>query len=85
MYYNFTKPHIADAGSRDDDGIPLEAPLLLQLVRHVLVYAEILFSWEMYHKRLELLKSVDEEIQRISPPHKSSGLGQTGLGLSIYL
>lgn len=76
-------PYFTDATPRDDNGIPLETPLLLQLVRHVLIYAERLFSWEMFHKRLELLKSVDEEIQKISPPHKSSGLGQTGLGMLV--
>ena len=76
-------PYVTDATPRDDDRISLEAPLLLQLVRHVLIYAERLFSWEMFHKRLELLKSVDEEIQKISPPHKPSGLGQTGLGMSV--
>ncbi|KAJ7473277.1 hypothetical protein FB451DRAFT_290628 [Mycena latifolia] len=31
---------------------------IAEFLNHVLIYADVLFSWELYHKRLELLKSV---------------------------
>jgi hypothetical protein len=54
----------------------LDPQLLRQFVGHVLVYADMLFGWQLYHKRVELLKSVNQEVQKIAPPHVSSGLGQ---------
>lgn len=36
--------------------------LIEQFVSHVQSYAEMLFRWELFHKRLELLKSVNRNI-----------------------
>lgn len=41
---------------------------LEQLVDHVLVYAEILFRWQFLHKRIELLKAVDRDLQALAKP-----------------
>jgi hypothetical protein len=51
----------------------LEPQLLEQFVQHVLVYAEMLFGWQLFHKRVELLKSVNQEIQKVAPPPISFG------------
>lgn len=31
-------------------------------MQHVLAYAEVLFAWELLHKRLELLKSIKTQV-----------------------
>lgn len=36
--------------------------LIEQFVFHVQTYAEMLFRWKLFHKRLELLKSVNRNI-----------------------
>lgn len=36
--------------------------LMEQFVSHVQSYAELLFRWKLFHKRLELLKSVNRNI-----------------------
>lgn len=33
-----------------------------QFICHVYVYAEVLFCWQLYHKRLELLKAVCKQL-----------------------
>lgn len=49
--------------------------LMEQFVYHVQAYAEILFRWKLYHKRLELLKSVNRgELSRDSDQHGIGGL-----------
>ncbi|KAA1477857.1 hypothetical protein DENSPDRAFT_829305 [Dentipellis sp. KUC8613] len=46
-----------------------EPKFLDQLVMHIRVYAEILFRWELLHKRIELLKAVDREfLATLDPP-----------------
>jgi hypothetical protein len=29
----------------------------------------MLFGWQLFHKRVEMLKSVNREVQKIAPPH----------------
>src|SRR5882762_219809 len=36
----------------------------------------MLFGWRLFHKRVELLKSVDQEVQKIVPPYFTSGSEQ---------
>ncbi|KDQ52927.1 hypothetical protein JAAARDRAFT_61692 [Jaapia argillacea MUCL 33604] len=45
----------------------LEPSFVEQLVNHVLVYAEMLFAWQLLPKRVELLKSVSVELRAIVP------------------
>ncbi|THH10378.1 hypothetical protein EW146_g8386 [Bondarzewia mesenterica] len=50
-----------------------------RLIGHILVYAEMLFRWQLPHKRAELLKSIDRELQTpISPEFEAeqNRLGQ---------
>ncbi|EGN97137.1 hypothetical protein SERLA73DRAFT_57400 [Serpula lacrymans var. lacrymans S7.3] len=49
--------------------------LLDQFACHVLAYAEILFAWQLLHKRLELLKSVGSHISALLPVHTRRELG----------
>ena len=35
-----------------------------QFLRHVYIYAEVLYSWELYHKRSELLKAIEKRRDR---------------------
>ncbi|KAI0056151.1 hypothetical protein BV25DRAFT_1814563 [Artomyces pyxidatus] len=54
---------------------------LQQLMTHVTVYAEILFRWQLLHKRIELLKAVDHDLQSsLSPPHE---IERNRLGISV--
>lgn len=66
----------------DDEGVFFEPQLLKQFVGHILVYANMLFRWQLFHKRVDLLKSVNQEVQTIAPPHVSSGFGVAGLGMA---
>ena len=36
----------------------------------------MLFGWQLFHKRVELLKSANQEVQKIAPLHASFSLGQ---------
>lgn len=56
-------------GDSDESGIHFEPELVKQFVAHILVYANILFGWQLFHKRVELFKSVDQEMQKIVPSH----------------
>lgn len=62
---------------------PLFPPeVLSQFRRHVLVYAELLFRWELFHKRLELLKAVEKPgipVNKERSQHQEDQ--QHGLGL----
>ncbi|KAF9467004.1 hypothetical protein BDZ94DRAFT_1250295 [Collybia nuda] len=52
--------------------------LIEQFVSHVQSYAELLFRWELFHKRLELLKSVNKHItSRDGDDRHSIGLVRT--------
>lgn len=31
---------------------------MTEFLNHVYIYADVLFSWQLFHKRLELLKAV---------------------------
>ncbi|KAJ7205052.1 hypothetical protein GGX14DRAFT_551619 [Mycena pura] len=58
---------------------------IAEFVNHVHLYAEVLFSWQLYHKRLELLKSIShldaaEDTQHSTGIHKSSGMMRRCLG-----
>lgn len=64
------------------EGVFFEPQLMKQFVGHILVYADMLFRWQLFHKRVELLKSVNQEVQKIASPHVSSGLGLAGLGMA---
>ncbi|TFY55210.1 hypothetical protein EVG20_g9404, partial [Dentipellis fragilis] len=62
-----------------------EPKFLGQLVTHISVYAEILFRWELLHKRIELLKAMDREfLTTLDPPTEvgSSKFGVTVLCMS---
>lgn len=50
-------PHLLDSDVTD------------QFIRHIHVYAEMLFSWQLYHKRLELLKSVNTQVIPLEKEH----------------
>src|SRR6266581_1042516 len=39
-----------------------------QLILHVLAYAEVLFRWQLLHKRIELLKAVDPFLRSLRDP-----------------
>ena len=39
-----------------------------QLMLHVLAYAEVLFRWQLLHKRIELLKAVDPFLRSLRDP-----------------
>ncbi|KAI9464767.1 hypothetical protein F5148DRAFT_1276407 [Russula earlei] len=52
-----------------------------QLVLHVLAYAEVLFRWRLLHKRIELLKAVDQFL-RLSADSPFT-FGHSELGISI--
>jgi hypothetical protein len=49
-----------------------------QLVMHVLAYAEVLFRWELLHKRIELLKAVDPFLRLPSDSYFNSDHSQLG-------
>lgn len=41
--------------------------------RHVLIYAELLFRWQLYNKRMELLNAIDRprpELEREEEQHR---------------
>ena len=40
-----------------------QPPFIEKLVDHILAYAEMLFRWELLQQRLELLKSISQELQ----------------------
>lgn len=42
-----------------------------QLVAHVHVYAELLFRWQMYEKRIQLLKTVNKR-NHVKEEHKGA-------------
>jgi len=47
---------------------PIFSPQLIeQLKLNVYYYAELLFRWQMYHKRLELLKAVNRRDGMLVP------------------
>jgi len=48
----------------------IDESLESQYICHVLVYAEKLLRWQLLHKRLELLKSVAQEIQSVHKANK---------------
>jgi len=64
------------AEESDESCIHFEPELVKQFVAHVLVYADMLFGWQLFHKRVEMLKSVDQEIQKMVPPYFHSGFEQ---------
>ncbi|TBU54508.1 hypothetical protein BD310DRAFT_935749 [Dichomitus squalens] len=62
------KRHISFQSSADE--IPpsfLSPEMRGQLLCHVLAYAEMLLAWQLPEKRGELLKLVEDDIQRLSP------------------
>ncbi|KAI0045953.1 hypothetical protein FA95DRAFT_1543206, partial [Auriscalpium vulgare] len=52
-----------------------------QLLIHVNVYAEMLFRWQLLHKRIELLKAVGQDLQVLLSP--SFEIERNRLGVSI--
>jgi hypothetical protein len=52
-----------------------------QLVLHVLAYAEVLFRWELLHKRIELLKAVDPFLRLPFDPSFDPDQSQLGTPL----
>ncbi|KAG9311307.1 hypothetical protein JVU11DRAFT_8395 [Chiua virens] len=52
----------------------LEPELLSQLACHILVYADMLFSWQLLNKRIELLNTVKTSSFVRTPPHESSDM-----------
>ncbi|KAJ7130097.1 hypothetical protein C8R43DRAFT_896484 [Mycena crocata] len=60
------------SGRDTADAFPPEK--MAEFLNHVYIYADVLFSWQLYHKRLELLKSVDH-------PDSLAESAQHGIGL----
>ncbi|KAF5339452.1 hypothetical protein D9611_009784 [Ephemerocybe angulata] len=60
------------------------AAIITQMRRHVLVYAELLFRWELYIKRLEMLNSVQvmPEIRRDKDGRHEGHVHQHRIGLT---
>ncbi|KAK1232910.1 hypothetical protein PQX77_003923 [Marasmius sp. AFHP31] len=61
----------------------LEKPVIDSLVRHTEVYAEILFRWQLTHKRLELLKVINECTLNLDS--KTHSIGRLRTGISHHL
>ncbi|TFK38773.1 hypothetical protein BDQ12DRAFT_630610 [Crucibulum laeve] len=71
----FEKAVIFEPASPPESHPLFDSQLLKQFVAHVYIYAELLFQWELYHKRLELLKSVNgQEATRDKTEPHSIGL-----------
>jgi len=55
---------------------------------HILIYSEILFGWQLFHKRLELLKSANYKALQILPYQGSEAqqhhLSETNSKLNIF-
>ncbi|KAJ7604926.1 hypothetical protein B0H17DRAFT_1222077 [Mycena rosella] len=47
---------------------------MAEFVNHVHIYADVLFSWQLYHKRLELLKSVSHYDAAVDSAQHDIGL-----------
>lgn len=56
-----------------------------QFVSHVLTYSDMLFGWQLFHKRVELLKSVAEEMRKTVPLHTALGRSESQFGRSNIL
>ncbi|KAJ2912007.1 hypothetical protein MD484_g8411, partial [Candolleomyces efflorescens] len=58
----------------EESSQPLFSPeILQQMRRHVLIYAELLFRWQLYNKRVELLNAIDRpraELEREEEQHR---------------
>jgi len=65
----WTESYVTDCNLWDRAGPLFDARLIEQFRMNVYYFAELLFRWQMYSKRLELLKAVTQ--QDISP--SSSG------------
>ncbi|KAJ7602591.1 hypothetical protein B0H17DRAFT_115355 [Mycena rosella] len=50
------------------------AETMAEFVNHVHIYADVLFSWQLYHKRLELLKSVSHYDAAVDSAQHDIGL-----------
>jgi hypothetical protein len=61
------------------------AELIQQFVLHVQGYAELLFRWKLYHKRLELLKSVNRHIKSRDGDDRHAIGNENHLILLLYL
>ncbi|KAF9491085.1 hypothetical protein BDN71DRAFT_1453503 [Pleurotus eryngii] len=54
---------------------PLQEPRFVgQLLTHIHVYAELLFAWQLYHRRLELLKCIRSSIHDKARQDFNSGI-----------
>ena len=64
---------------------PLFDPQLMEQFKlNIYVYAELLFRWQLFHKRLELLKAVGQQDHGLTSDAEPHRIGESQELLSLF-